>query len=190
MKAYTIDNFKSRLTNGLAKSNLWRVEIPTSGISNDISMETLNFMCKSIQLPGRQILTADKLIGMFNEKVAYGFAVPDVNLNFHVTNDYTVKRFFEAWQRASVNTGSIGVSVTPEIGFKKVGKWSFENSSFQYELHENYTTKNILYSFVIEDEIKYIGKSIKTISQRLNGYRRPNISQRTNFRLNNQLLKN
>jgi len=119
MKAYTIDNFKSRLTNGLAKSNLWRVEIPTSGISNDISMETLNFMCKSIQLPGRQILTADKLVGMFNEKVAYGFAVPDVNLNFHVTNDYTVKRFFEAWQRASVNTGSTGAPVTPEIGFKK-----------------------------------------------------------------------
>jgi hypothetical protein len=76
-----------------------------------------------------------------------------------------------------------------EIGFKKVGKWSFENSSFQYELHENYTTKNILYSFVIENEIKYIGKSIKTISQRLNGYRRPNISQRTNFRLNNLIIE-
>ena len=76
-----------------------------------------------------------------------------------------------------------------DIGFKKVGKWSFENSSFQYELNENYTTKNILYAFVIDNEIKYIGKSIKTISQRLNGYRRPNISQRTNFRLNNLIIE-
>ena len=76
-----------------------------------------------------------------------------------------------------------------EIGFKKVGKWSFENNSFQYELNENYTTRNILYSFVIENEIKYIGKSVKTISQRLNGYRKPNISQRTNFRLNNLIIE-
>ncbi len=76
-----------------------------------------------------------------------------------------------------------------EIGFKKVGKWSFENSSFQYELNENYMTKNILYSFVIENEIKYIGKSVKTISQRLNGYRKPNISQRTNFRLKNLIIE-
>ncbi len=76
-----------------------------------------------------------------------------------------------------------------EIGFKKVGKWSFENNLFQYELNENYTSKNILYSFVIENEIKYIGKSVKTITQRLNGYRRPNISQRTNFRLNNLIIE-
>ncbi|CAH8282115.1 hypothetical protein EV196_11084 [Mariniflexile fucanivorans] len=76
-----------------------------------------------------------------------------------------------------------------EIGFKKVGKWSFENNLFQFELNANYTTKNILYSFVIEYEIKYIGKSVKTISQRLNGYRRPNISQRTNFRLNNLIIE-
>ena len=61
--------------------------------------------------------------------------------------------------------------------------------SFQYELNENYTTKNILYAFVIDNEIKYIGKSVKTISQRLNGYRKPNISQRTNFRLNNLIIE-
>jgi hypothetical protein len=76
-----------------------------------------------------------------------------------------------------------------EIGFKKVGKWSFKDNLLQYELNEKYTTKNILYSFVIENEIKYIGKSVKTISQRLNGYRRPNISQRTNFRLNNLIIE-
>jgi hypothetical protein len=72
-----------------------------------------------------------------------------------------------------------------ELGFEKVGKWSFKNELFKFELDENYTNRNILYSFVIENEIKYIGKSIKTISQRLNGYKNPNITQRTNFRLNN-----
>jgi hypothetical protein len=76
-----------------------------------------------------------------------------------------------------------------ELGFKKVGKWSFEKGIFKFELNDNYTNKNILYSFVIDNDIKYIGKSIKTISQRLNGYRKPNISQRTNFRLNNLIIE-
>jgi hypothetical protein len=76
-----------------------------------------------------------------------------------------------------------------ELGFKKVGKWSFENDLFNFELNDTYVNKNILYSFVIKNEIKYIGKSIKTISQRLNGYRKPNISQRTNFRLNNLIIE-
>ena len=76
-----------------------------------------------------------------------------------------------------------------ELGFEKVGKWSFKNELFKFELNDNYTNRNILYSFVIEDEIKYIGKSIKTISQRLNGYKNPNITQRTNFRLNNLIIE-
>ena len=76
-----------------------------------------------------------------------------------------------------------------ELGFEKVGKWSFKNELFKFELNDNYTNRNILYSFVIENEIKYIGKSIKTISQRLNGYKNPNITQRTNFRLNNLIIE-
>jgi len=76
-----------------------------------------------------------------------------------------------------------------ELGFEKVGKWSFKNELFKFELNNNHTNRNILYSFVIENEIKYIGKSIKTISQRLNGYKNPNITQRTNFRLNNLIIE-
>ena len=116
MQAYTIDSFKSKLGRGLAKSNLYTIEIPTVGIDNRITSETLNFMSKSVQLPGRQVMSVDKNIGMFTEKVAYGFAVQDVSLSFHVTNDYTTKLFFEAWQRRCIDTTSIGL---PEIGFKK-----------------------------------------------------------------------
>jgi hypothetical protein len=49
------------------------------------------------------------------------------------------------------------------LGFEKVGKWSYINESFKFELNDNYPNRNILYSFVIENEIKYIGKSIKTV---------------------------
>jgi hypothetical protein len=48
-----------------------------------------------------------------------------------------------------------------ELGFKKAGKWSFENNLFQYELNENYTTKNILHSLIIENKEKIMGKKHK-----------------------------
>ena len=77
-----------------------------------------------------------------------------------------------------------------DLGFEKIGKWNLENGLFTYDLNDNYSNLNILYSFVIENDIKYIGKSIKTVSQRLNGYRKPNVSQRTNFRLNKLIIEN
>ena len=43
----------------------------------------LNTLCRGASLPGKQILTADRRIGMNNEKVAYGYAVTDLNLSFY-----------------------------------------------------------------------------------------------------------
>ena len=60
-----------------------------------------------------------------------------------------------------------------ETYFKSLG---FTNIEFEPK-------RNRTPDFVIENEIKYIGKSVKTISQR------PNISQRTNFRLNNLIIE-
>ena len=31
-----------------------------------------------------------------------------------------------------------------ELGFEKVGKWSFKNESFKFELNDNYINRNIL----------------------------------------------
>ncbi|PHR74175.1 MAG: hypothetical protein COA67_02070 [Lutibacter sp.] len=76
-----------------------------------------------------------------------------------------------------------------EIGFKKVGEWELNNGVLICNLNNNYPSKNILYSFVCENDIKYIGKSVKSISQRLYGYRKPNKSQTTNYRINKLILE-
>lgn len=44
--------------------------------------------------------------------------------------------------------------------------------------------KNVLYSFVEDGEIRYVGKSIRTLRQRMYGYWKPSISQSTNVRIN------
>ena len=76
-----------------------------------------------------------------------------------------------------------------EIGFEKVGEWEFKNELLICNLNNNYPDQDILYSFVYENDIKYIGKSVKSISQRLYGYRKPNKSQTTNYRINELIIE-
>jgi hypothetical protein len=73
------------------------------------------------------------------------------------------------------------------VGFVKTGNWFLTNNeSIDFNLQDEYI-KEILYAFVlneIEQEIIYIGKTIKTLKDRMNGYRKPGLSQNTNIRLN------
>jgi hypothetical protein len=108
----SIDQFKSMISSkqGLARTNLFRVKLPSlpGGTS-----EEMNILCKDVQLPGRQILTNERQIGMQNIKVPYGYAVQDVSMTFHVLNDYGVKEYFETWQNLAVNQNRY------EVGYQK-----------------------------------------------------------------------
>ena len=97
-----INQLKSLMSqrNGLARPNLFRVKLPSLP---GASMEELNILCKDVQLPGRQILTSDRRIGMKTEKVPYGYSIGDVSMTFHVLNDYGVKEYFETWQQLAIN---------------------------------------------------------------------------------------
>ena len=74
-----------------------------------------------------------------------------------------------------------------DIGFIKAGFWFIENNELQYNLTTFSSEKNILYCFAWNNTIKYIGKTVKTVSQRMYGYKNPSISQRTNYRVNKEI---
>lgn len=111
--SYSIDQFKAVLSleRGLASANMYRVVLPTlagkttmngtpiQGYSN----ETINLICKATSLPGRQVMTLDRQMGMTNVKVAHGFAVQDVALTFQCTNSYMIRRYFEDWQSLAIS---------------------------------------------------------------------------------------
>ncbi len=99
--AYGIDDIKSSITigGGLAKSNLYRLTLPAW----EYDAKELNILCKNVNLPGKQILTHDKLIGTINQKIAYGFAVEDVNVTFVGLNDYRVRHYFENWMDRTIS---------------------------------------------------------------------------------------
>jgi hypothetical protein len=71
-----------------------------------------------------------------------------------------------------------------DIGFISVGYWKHQNSTIKYELSSHHTTANVLYSFISNGCIKYIGKTKMQLSQRMYGYQNPGPSQATNIRIN------
>lgn len=112
MSINTIDQLKSFVSqrNGIARPNLFRVKLPSLP---GASSEELNMLCKDVTIPGRQILTSNRQIGMKLEKIPYGYSIPEVSMTFHVLNDYGVKEYFETWQSLAVNQD------TYEIGYQK-----------------------------------------------------------------------
>ena len=108
----SIDQFKSLISakDGVARPNLYRIKFPSMP---GATAEELNILCKNVTLPGRQILTSERRVGIKTEKVPYGYSVGDINLTFHVLNDYGVKEYFESWQNLAVNQQS------QEVGYQR-----------------------------------------------------------------------
>ena len=104
----SIEDLKSKLIskNGIAAANQYRVELPRFG---GASARTLDVVCKEVNMPGKQILTLDRQMGIFQEKVANGFAIEDVTMVFHVLNDYGVKKWFDSWQKTIVGDHGPGI---------------------------------------------------------------------------------
>ena len=113
---YNIEQFKAHISKerGLAMSNLFVVELPSlagkkradGGVIYNYPSKEFNLLCTTAELPGRQILTADRQIGIPLTKNAYGYAVSDINLTFYVTNTYKIKSYFEDWMGIAVSNAA------------------------------------------------------------------------------------
>lgn len=75
-----------------------------------------------------------------------------------------------------------------DIGFVEVGRWTLTADGIGCELTELADFPNSLYAFTVDNELKYIGKTIQTLRGRMSGYRNPGPTQTTNIR-NNQSIR-
>lgn len=109
---YSVEQLKSVLDQrrGLSRANLFRVFLPAIG---GIATTDFDVLCKDVTLPGRQLSTRTRDIGMRHEKVAYEYIVDDVTMTFHVTGDYGIRRYIEAWQQLAIDQN------TYEVKYKK-----------------------------------------------------------------------
>ena len=105
---FSVGELKSVMGNGggFAKSNKFAIKLPPADDGMDRDIEVL---CKASNLPGKQILSVDRRVGLSHEKVAYGYAHDDVTLTFNLTEDHWVKSYFEGWQMGAVAHGRADV---------------------------------------------------------------------------------
>jgi len=103
-----IDSLKSLVSRkgGFARSNLFQVELPSIPHFNKYGMESINILCSDVNLPGRQIMTQERYIGVKGQKVANSFTSDDVSMTFYCLNDYGIKEYIEAWQDLIIDQDS------------------------------------------------------------------------------------
>lgn len=134
-----IEELKSKIIskNGMAFANQFSVKLPTEVGSlktklSGIDDRTANILCKSATMPGKQIATIDRQIGIYNEKVVNGFAVDDVTMTFYALNDYGIRKYFDNWRSLM-----IGDSKNSGKGRLRDGEVEYKNNYVGVvELHQ------------------------------------------------------
>lgn len=74
-----------------------------------------------------------------------------------------------------------------DIGFELSGHWFVSDGRLDFKLARNATRSNILYAFVNDGEVLYVGKTVRTLSMRMSNYRRPSKTQSTNISNNGRI---
>jgi hypothetical protein len=73
------------------------------------------------------------------------------------------------------------------IGFTRAGCWKLADQALAFELNELATARNVLYAFVVDDELMYVGKTVQALRTRMAGYKTPGPTQSTNIKNNGHI---
>ena len=76
-----------------------------------------------------------------------------------------------------------------EIGFIKVGTWALSGSGIKFMLTSHHKESKVLYCFVSNGIVFYIGKATQSLISRMKGYQNPGPTQRTNIRVNKNIIQ-
>lgn len=71
-----------------------------------------------------------------------------------------------------------------EIGYQPAGHWVLQGDELSFQLLRFSSKANVLYAFVSDGAVKYVGKTTQSLGERLNGYRNPGRTQYTNQKNN------
>ncbi len=75
-----------------------------------------------------------------------------------------------------------GLSRLEAGGFKCVGDWAVNGQQLTFRLNDFADKRNVLYAFVIDGNVCYVGKTTMPLQKRLYGYQNPGPKQSTNIK--------
>jgi hypothetical protein len=76
-----------------------------------------------------------------------------------------------------------------DMGFRKCGEWRLEASRLTCILTEHAAAQNVLYAFISEGVVLYVGKTVRSLKERMYGYQNPGPTQSTNIKGNTLILE-
>jgi hypothetical protein len=76
-----------------------------------------------------------------------------------------------------------------QIGFELAGHWHLSDGGLAFELARYRHQNNILYAFVSNGEVKYVGKTTQSLAKRMQGYKNPGATQSTNIKNNANIIE-
>lgn len=89
-------------------------------------------------------------------------------------------------QNAQVSDGEASTSDKLDqlkaTGFVRAGRWTLAADGIALELDDFATTRNVLYAFIADGELMYVGKTVQQLRARMAGYRTPGPTQSTNIK--------
>lgn len=74
-----------------------------------------------------------------------------------------------------------------KIGFKYAGQWTISGDGIKPAFQHYANAHNVLYAFVSNGNVMYIGKTAQPLSKRFYGYENPSSSQTTNVKNNKNI---
>lgn len=74
-----------------------------------------------------------------------------------------------------------------DIGFRQVGTWSFDEDAVTFELLAMKSVAPALYVFSVDNVPMYVGRTKRSLNDRLVGYQNPSPSQRTKTRVHAEI---
>jgi hypothetical protein len=154
--AFNVTNFTSVIASkGLASSNKFEVSIY---FPNGLSENSMNLMCESVSIEGKNInTTADRHYGITRE-VAYAAPVYNpITLSFYCTEKLEEKKKLDAWQNICVKTNN---ATTKEVGTFDVGYYDDYTKNSKIIVTKLDTSGNSVFTF---EYVEVFPKSITAI---------------------------
>ena len=156
----SVDEFKSRLTGGGARGNLFQVTLanPRGGLGVNLDIDFTAFMCEGAQLPASNVGTIVIPFRGRQLKVAGDRTFDSWNVTIINDVEMKVRNEMERWMNAIANHADAGGVQNPELYFADLKVEQFDRDE---SVVKTYTFKDAWPSAISPIELSYSDDNIE-----------------------------
>lgn len=126
----SVDEFKSRLTGGGARGNLFQVTLanPRGGLGVDLDVDFASFMCEAAQLPASTVGTIvipfrGRQLKVAGDRLFDSWTVTVIN-----DTEFKIRDAMERWMNAIANHADAGGTQAPDLYFTNLKVEQFDRN--------------------------------------------------------------